>query len=87
MKTFANDGMSFVKTRDHEITEVDPVTEQHLFLLVANGEAIDFTRIYSLLSKNPSLLERYIKQITRVFKLVEEARPKKRKRDENENSK
>jgi hypothetical protein len=80
MKTFANDGMSFVKTRDHEITEVDPVTEQHPFLLVANGEAIDFTRIYSLLSKNPSLLERYIKQITRVFKLVG-------KRDENENSK
>ena len=87
MKTFANDGMSFVKMTDHEIAKVDPVTEQHPFLLVANGEAIDFTRIHSLLSKNPSLLERYIEQITRVFKLVEEARPKKRKRDENENSK
>ena len=82
-KTLSNDGMFFVKMTDDEIAEVDPVTKQYPFLVAANGETSDLSTIYFLLSKNPSLLERYREQVT--GQLVEEVRTKKRKRvNENE---
>ena len=77
--SFGSDGMLFIKMTDDEIAEVDPVTKQYPFLLAANDEASDLTTIYFLLSKNPSLLERYREQVTQ--QLVEEASPTKRKRE------
>jgi len=77
-KTLSNDGVFFVKMTDDEIAEVDPVTKLYPFLVAANGETSDLSTIYFLLSKNPSLLERYREQVT--GQLVEEVGTKKRKR-------
>ena len=82
-KTVANDGLFFMKLTDDEIAEVDPVTKQYPFLVVATGAASDLSTIFYLLSKNPSLLERYREQVT--LQNGEEARTKKRKRDNDEN--
>ena len=68
---------------DDEIAEVDPVTKQYPFVTAANGERSDLSTIYFLLSKNPSLLERYREQVS--CQLVEEARTKKRKRGNDGN--
>jgi len=83
-KTVANDGMFFMNLTDDEIAEVDPVTKQYPFLVVANGEASDLSTIFYLLSKNPSLLERYREQVTRP-EGGEARTTKKRKRDNDEN--
>jgi hypothetical protein len=82
-QTVANNGMLFMNLTDDEIAEVDPVTKQYPFLVAATGEASDLSTIFFLLSKNPSLLERYREQVT--WQRGEEARTKKRKRDEDEN--
>ena len=58
-KTLENDGMFLGKLTDDEIAEVDPVTRQYPFLMAATGESADLSTVYFLLSKNPSLLERY----------------------------
>ena len=75
--------MLFMNLTDDEIAEVDPVTKQYPFLVVATGAASDLSTIFYLLSKNPSLLERYREQVT--LQNGEEARTKKRKRDNDEN--
>ena len=77
--------MFFVRMTDDEIAEVDPVTKQYPFVTAANanGERSDLSTIYFLLSKNPSLLERYREQVT--CQLVEVARTKKRKRGNDGN--
>jgi len=83
-KTFKNDTMFYVKMTDDEIGELDPVTKQYPFLTCATGETSDLSTIYVLLSRNPSLLEKYIEQTTDEF--AEEARSRKRTRDsDNEN--
>jgi len=78
-KTLKNDTMFFGKMTDDEIAELDPVTKQYPFLTCAACESSDLSTIYFLLSKNPSLLEKYIEQTTDEF--AEEARSLKRKRD------
>jgi len=83
-KNFANDGTFFLRMTDDEIAELDPVTKQYPFLTCAAGETSDLLTIYVLLSRNPSLLEKYIGQTTDEF--AEEARSRKRIRDsDNEN--
>jgi len=78
-KTFKNDSVFFGMMTDDEIAELDPVTNQYPFLTCAACETSDLSTIYFLLSKNPSLLEKYIEQTTDEF--AEEARIRKRKRD------
>jgi hypothetical protein len=78
-KSFANDGLFFTRMKDDEIAELDPVTKQYPFLTYASRETSDLMTIYVLLSRNPSLLEKYIEQTTDEF--AEEARSRKRKRD------
>ena len=83
-KTFQNDTMFYVNMTDDEIAELDPVTKQYPFLTCATGEESDLSTVYVLLSRNPSLLEKYTEQTTDEF--AEEARSRKRKRDsDNEN--
>ena len=52
---------------DDEISELDPVTHQYPFLTCASREESDVSTIYVLLSRNPSLLEKYIEQTTDEF--------------------
>jgi hypothetical protein len=78
-KTLKNDSMFFGMMTDDEIAELDPVTKQYPFLTCATGESSDLSTVYALLSRNPSLLEKYIEQTTDEF--AEEARSRKRKRD------
>jgi hypothetical protein len=78
-KTLKNDAMFFGMMTDDEIAELDPVTKQYPFLTCATGESSDLSTVYALLSRNPSLLEKYIEQTTDEF--AEEARSRKRKRD------
>jgi len=49
---------------DDEIAELDPFTKQYPFLTCASRESSDLSTIYVLLSRNPSLLEKYIEQPT-----------------------
>ena len=83
-KTVKSDTMFFGKMTDDEIAELDPVTKQYPFLTCASCETNDLSTIYFLLSKNPSLLEKYIEQTTDEF--AEEARSRKRKRDSDANN-
>ena len=78
-KTLKNATMFYVNMTDDEIAEHDPVTNQYPFLTCAAGETSDLSTVYVLLSRNPSLLEKYIEQTTDEF--TEEARRRKRKRD------
>ena len=78
-KTLKNDSVFIGRMRDDEITELDPVTNQYPFLTCATHESSDLSTIYVLLSRNPSLLEKYIEQTTDDF--AEEAISRKRKRD------
>ena len=61
---FANDGAFFLRMTDGEIAELDPFTKQYPFLTCASRESSDLSTIYVLLSRNPSLLEKYIEQPT-----------------------
>ena len=83
-KTFKSDTMFFGKMTDDEIAELDPITKQYPFLTCAACETSDLFTIYFLLSKNPSLLEKYIEQTTDEF--AEEARSRKRKRDSDDDN-
>lgn len=49
---------------DDEIAEADPVTQQYPFLTAASGESGDSSTTYFVLSKNPSLLQRYKEDAT-----------------------
>ena len=84
-KTFKNDTVFYIKMTDDEIVELNPFTNQYPFLTCATGETSDLSTVYVLLSRNPSLLEKYIKQTTDEF--AEDARSRKMKRDsDNENN-
>jgi len=73
-----------MRMKDDEIAELDPVTNQYPFLTCASRETSDLSTIFVLLSKNPSLLEKYIEQTTDEF--AEDERSRKRKRDgDNDN--
>jgi len=62
-KTLKNDSVFFgMMTDNAEIAELDPVTKQYPFLTCAACESSDLSTIYALLSRNPSLLEKYIHQ-------------------------
>jgi len=52
---------------DDEIAELDPVTYQYPFLTCAAYENSDLLTVYAFLSRNPSLVERYIEQTTHQF--------------------
>ena len=78
-KTLKNDSVFIGRMRDDEIAELDPVTKQYPFLTCATHDSSDLSTIFVLLSKNPSLLEKYIEQTTHEF--AEEAMSRKRKRD------
>ena len=78
-KILHNDGLFFGMMADDEIAELDPVTKQYPFLTCAACESSDLSTIYALLSRNPSLLDKYMEQTTDEF--AEEARSRKRKRD------
>jgi len=67
---------------DDEIAELDPVTKQYPFLTCASRAASDVSTIFFLLSRNPSLLEKYIEQTTDEF--AEEESRRKRKRDSDD---
>ena len=85
-KTLVDDGLFFLRLSDDEIAEADPVTKQYPFLTVASEESGDLSTIYFLLSKNPSLLERYKEEATQQALEEHEARmTRKRKRGDGEN--
>jgi len=88
-KTLVNDAFFFLRLSDDEIAEADPVTKQYPFLTAASGEAGHLSTTYFLLSKNPSLLERYKEEATQQALEEQEAiTTRKRKRgdgdDDNE---
>jgi len=83
-KSMKNDSMFIGKMTDDEIAELDPVKNQCPFLTCATHESSDLSTIYVLLSKNPSLLEKYIEQTTDEF--AEHARSRKRKRDSDDDN-
>jgi hypothetical protein len=64
-KTIENDAFLFLTLSDNEIAEVDPVTKQYPFLTAATVGRGNLLTVYHLLSKNPSLLDRYREQVTR----------------------
>jgi len=66
--------------RDDEIGELDPVTNQYPFLTCATHDSSDLSTIYVLISRNPSLVEKYIEQTTDEF-AEEEEEERSRKRD------
>jgi hypothetical protein len=59
-----SDNMFFGKMTDDEIVELDPVSKQYSFLTCAACETSDLSTVYALLSRNPSLLEKYTEQTT-----------------------
>jgi hypothetical protein len=63
--TYESDCFFFLTLTDDEIAEVDPVTKQYPFLTAATASTGNLSTVYFLLSKNPSLLERYREQVTR----------------------
>jgi hypothetical protein len=81
-KTFENDCFFFLRLSDDEIAEVDPVTKQYPFLIAATVGTGNLSTVYHLLSKNPSLLDRYREQVTRERTEEQEgASTKKRARE------
>ena len=78
-KIFASDGLFFMRMKDDEIAELDPVTNQYPFLTCASREISDLSTIFVLLSENQSLLEKYIEQTTNEF--AEDARSRSREMD------
>mmetsp|Transcript_18010 Transcript_18010/g.26768 ORF Transcript_18010/g.26768 Transcript_18010/m.26768 type:complete len:416 (-) Transcript_18010:37-1284(-) len=84
-KTLVNDGFYFLRLSDDEIAEADPVTKQYPFLTAASGESGDLSTTYFLLSKNPSLLERYKEEATQQVLEEQEAKmTMKRKRGDGD---
>jgi len=73
-KTLKNNSIFIGRMTDDEIAELDPVTKQYPFLTCATHDTSDLSTIYVLLSRNPSLLEKYIEQTTDEF--AEEASKK-----------
>jgi hypothetical protein len=63
--TYESDCLFFLTMTDDEIAEVDPVTKQYPFLTAATIGTGDLSTVYFLLSKNPSLLDRYREQVAR----------------------
>ena len=63
--TYEKDCLFFLKLSDDEIEEADPVTKQYPFLTAATAGTGTLSTVYFLLSKNPSLLDRYREQVTR----------------------
>lgn len=85
-QTLDNNGLFFLRLSDDEIAEADPVTKQYPFLTAAGGDSGDLSTTYFLLSKNPSLLERYKEEATERAMEEQEARTaRKRKRGDGEN--
>lgn len=80
VKTLVNDPFFFMRLSDDEIAEADPVTKQYPFLTMASGESGDLSTTYFLLSKNPSLLERYKEEATQQASEEQEARTRTRTR-------
>jgi hypothetical protein len=81
-KTLENDCLLFLRLSDDEIAEVDPVTKQYPFLTAATAGTGNLSTVYHLLSKNPSLLDRYREQVTRKQTEEQEgASTKKRARE------
>jgi hypothetical protein len=81
-KTIENDAFFFLTLTDDEIAEVDPVTKQYPFLTATTTGTGDLSSVYFLLSKNPSLLDRYREQVTRERTEEQEgASTKKRARE------
>jgi len=81
-----NNGFYFLRLSDDEIAEADPVTKQYPFLTAASGESGDLSTTYFLLSKNPSLLERYKEEATQQALEEQEAKmTMKRKRSDGDN--
>jgi hypothetical protein len=82
-RTIENDGFFFLRLTDDEIAEIDPVTKQYPFLTAATVSKGDLSTTLFLLSKNPSLLERYREQVTQD-RLQEQGKTRtlKRKRDD-----
>jgi hypothetical protein len=82
-KNIENDGFFFLRLTDDEIAEIDPVTKQYPFLTAATVSKGDLSTTLFLLSKNPSLLERYREQVTQD-RLQEQGKTRtpKRKRDD-----
>jgi len=64
---------------DEEIAEAEPITKQYLFLTAASGESGDLSTAFFLLSKNPSLLERYKEEATQQALQEQEARTRTKK--------
>jgi hypothetical protein len=83
-KTFENDGFFFLTLSDDEIAEVDPVTKQYPFLTAATVGTGDLSTMYFLLSKNPSLLDRYREQVARERTEEQEQGASTRKRSREE---
>jgi hypothetical protein len=82
-KTIENDGFFFLRLTDDEIAEIDPVTKQYPFLTAATVSNGDLSTTLFLLSKNPSLLERYREQVIQDRSQEQgETRTLKRKRDD-----
>ena len=67
-----------LRLSDDEITEVDPVTKKRTFLKATTAGVSDMATVYILLLKNPSLLERYRKQV--VEEMIEEQKEEARTR-------
>ena len=57
-KNLQNDHMFFLKLRDDEIEEKDPVTDLYPFMNAASAEVPDVETIYYLLRRNPSVVDR-----------------------------
>jgi hypothetical protein len=80
--TYESDCFFFLTLSDDEIAEVDPVTKQYPFLTATTTGTGDLSSVYFLLSKNPSLLDRYREQVTRERTEEQEgASTKKRARE------
>jgi hypothetical protein len=80
--TYESDCLFFLTLSDDEIAEVDPVTKQYPFLTAATAGTGNLLTVYFLLSKNPSLLDRYREQVTRERTEEQEgASTKKRARE------
>eukprot|EP00979_Chaetoceros_neogracilis_P000181 scaffold56_cov195-Chaetoceros_neogracile.AAC.4 len=84
MKTFENDGLFFLTLTDDENAEVDPVTKQYPFLTAASVGTGNLSTVYFLLSKIPSLLDRYSEQVIRERTEEQEQGASTRKRSREE---
>jgi len=85
-KTLDNNGLFFLRLSDDEIAEADPVTKQYPFLTVTSGESGNLSTTYFLLTKNPSLLERYKEETTeQALEEKDASMTRKRKRGDGNN--